>query len=69
MKLLTAAMSDPRDPRRDDRFNRHLAQRDSLLSRAPTMIQEIGFAQDSPLEGAGFELVWGFSCQVVIFGL
>jgi hypothetical protein len=24
---------------------------------------------DSPLEGAGFELVWGFSCQVVIFGL
>jgi hypothetical protein len=24
---------------------------------------------DWPLEGAGFELVWGFSCQVVIFGL
>jgi hypothetical protein len=24
---------------------------------------------DSPLEEAGFELVWGFSCQVVIFGL
>ena len=24
---------------------------------------------DSPLEGTGFELVWGFSCQVVIFGL
>ncbi len=27
------------------------------------------FALDSPLEGAGFELVWGFSCQVVVFGL
>src|ERR1700730_10660871 len=26
------------------------------------------FAQDSPLEGDGFELVWGFSCQVVVFG-
>jgi hypothetical protein len=24
---------------------------------------------DSPLEGTGFEPVWGFSCQVVIFGL
>jgi hypothetical protein len=23
----------------------------------------------SPLEESGFELVWGFSCQVVIFGL
>src|SRR5271163_1804266 len=27
------------------------------------------FARDSPLEGAGFEPVWGFSCQVVFFGL
>jgi hypothetical protein len=27
------------------------------------------FARDSSLEGAGFEPVWGFSCQVVIFGL
>jgi hypothetical protein len=27
------------------------------------------FAHDSPLEEAGFELVWGFFCQVVIFGL
>jgi len=24
---------------------------------------------DSPLEGTGFELVWGFPCQVVFFGL
>jgi hypothetical protein len=24
------------------------------------------FARDSPLEGDGFELVWGFCCQVVI---
>src|SRR5712672_4510230 len=27
------------------------------------------FAIDSALEGTGFELVWGFSCQVVVFGL
>src|SRR6267143_1460984 len=27
------------------------------------------FVPDSPLEGVGFELVWGFSCQVVVFGL
>ena len=26
------------------------------------------FAMDSPLEQAGFELVWGFSCQVVVLG-
>ena len=26
-----------------------------MPSRAPTMIQEIGFALDSPLEGAGFK--------------
>jgi hypothetical protein len=30
--------------------------------------EEFRFAMDSPLEGAGFELVWGFSCQVVVFG-
>jgi hypothetical protein len=27
------------------------------------------FVADSPLEGTGFEPVWGFSCQVVVFGL
>jgi hypothetical protein len=27
------------------------------------------FAADSPVEGDGFELVWGFPCQVVFFGL
>ena len=27
------------------------------------------FASDSAQEGTGFELVWGFSCQVVLFGL
>jgi peptidoglycan/xylan/chitin deacetylase (PgdA/CDA1 family) len=26
------------------------------------------FVPDSPLEQAGFELVWGFSCQVVVLG-
>jgi hypothetical protein len=32
------------------------------------VIEEVRFARDSPLEGDGFELVWGFSCQVVVFG-
>jgi hypothetical protein len=27
------------------------------------------FVVDSALEESGFELVWGFSCQVVVFGL
>src|SRR3954471_11348771 len=29
--------------------------------------QRSEFALDSLLEQAGFELVWGFSCQVVVF--
>src|SRR5215831_6581255 len=29
----------------------------------------VGSSPDSPLEGDGFELVWGFPCQVVFFGL
>jgi hypothetical protein len=33
-----------------------VAGTEAVLSRAPTMIQEIGFALDSPLEGTGFEL-------------
>src|SRR5580692_12666637 len=28
----------------------------------------VRFAMDSPLEQAGFELVWGFSCQAVVLG-
>jgi hypothetical protein len=48
------------------------------LARGPTFprrlrgVMPIGpmtwteFALDSPLEEAGFELVWGFSCQVVV---
>ena len=28
-----------------------------------------GSQPDSPLEGAGFEPVWGFSCQAVVLGL
>ena len=31
-------------------------------------IEEVRFARDSPLEGEGFEPVWGFSCQAVVFG-
>ena len=29
---------------------------------------EVRFAQDSTVEEAGFELVWGFSCQAVVLG-
>ena len=29
---------------------------------------EVRFAQDSTVEGNGFELVWGFSCQAVVLG-
>src|SRR6516164_1316701 len=36
------------------------------LGRLPNLI---GSSPDSPLEGDGFELVWGFPCQVVFFGL
>ena len=39
-----------------------------LLVEAGLARVEQRFAQDSPLEGSGFELVWGFSCQAVIFG-
>src|SRR6266404_7401839 len=35
----------------------------------PIRSSAVRFAADSPLEGDGFELVWGFSCQVVVFGL
>ena len=41
------------------------------LSRPPGWIgphpRDQGFA-DSAVEGSGFELVWGFSCQVVVLG-
>ena len=29
---------------------------------------KVRFATDSALEGARFELVWGFSCQAVVLG-
>jgi hypothetical protein len=38
------------------------AQRQALLT------ERLRFAGDSPLEEDGFELVWGFSCQVVVLG-
>ena len=33
------------------------------------LIEEVRFAFDSQLEEAGFEPVWGFSCQVVVLVL
>ena len=36
-------------------------------ARETVKAEEVGFAVDSPLEGDGFELVWGFSCQAVVW--
>src|SRR5271163_840902 len=48
------------------------AAADGALPRAPRRERQgekVRFALDSPVEQRRFELVWGFSCQVVIFGL
>jgi hypothetical protein len=45
-------------PRRSD------SRGDQLQQAA--LFEEVRFALDSPLEGSGFEPVWGFSCQVGI---
>ena len=39
-----------------------------LRCRPSALIEEVRFARDSSLEGAGFEPVWGFSCQGGCFG-
>jgi hypothetical protein len=53
-------------------LRRHLAVRPATTGAESKNSYHDGtrlrFARDSPLEGAGFELVWGFSCQVVVFG-
>jgi hypothetical protein len=36
--------------------------------KKPSSLQRNRWLADSPLEGSGFEPVWGFSCQAVIFG-
>ena len=38
---------------------------DAVARTASSLKRDRRFA-DSPLEGDGFELVWGFSCQVVV---
>ncbi len=55
---LGEAVADPRSP-----FG------DRLVDRRPTSSGLNRFAIDSPLEERRFELVWGFSCQVDVFGL
>jgi len=58
--------------RRAANLERELAAapaRESTLAFLRGILEEVRFALDSPLEGARFELVWGFSCQVVVFGL
>jgi hypothetical protein len=37
-------------------------------AHAPSHLEGDQEFADSPLEQAGFELVWGFSCQVVVLG-
>jgi hypothetical protein len=50
-------------------------EQQSLFNAAVVLIEDvrpdrgIRFAVDFSLEGDGFELVWGFSCQEVGFGL
>ena len=52
---------------------RAMIRADALVSAAAISsakrFAQIEFVTDSPLEGHGFELVWGFPCQVVFFGL
>src|SRR5438874_1267899 len=47
----------------------NLVEFDFVAARYLNRSIQVEFAADSPLEGDGFELVWGFSCQVVIFRL
>jgi len=37
--------------------------RESTLAFLRNKLEKVRFALDSLLEGSGFELVWGFSCQ------
>src|SRR5215472_6043244 len=73
-----ASAKHPRQPRktptsrsvRRDAFfylSSQIVARSRLADWAPTL-RNLWFA-DSVLEGNGFELVWGFPCQVVFFGL
>ena len=47
-----------------------VAYRDRRRFRSSSMsrVRPHQVCKDSPLEQAGFELVWGFSCQVVVLG-
>ena len=47
--------------------NQHRRIFDAAARTASSLKRDRRFA-DSPLEEAGFELVWGFSCQVVVLG-
>ena len=48
-----------------------LSRTDQDLARFPSLaaswVIPIGSSRDSPLEGTGFELVWGFSCQAMFW--
>src|ERR1700719_2641206 len=57
----------------DDGFRTRLLELFTSGSSGPEypksdLPRKLGFAADSPLEGDGFELVWGFSCQAVVLG-
>src|SRR5215467_9893294 len=47
----------------------HTRGKPRLLDVGRRILARDRFAPDSPLEVTGFEPVWGFSCQVVVFGL
>ena len=50
------------------RLRRGIAELGTRASSAEQDQWRFRFARDSALEQAGFELVWGFSCQVVVLG-
>jgi GNAT superfamily N-acetyltransferase len=56
---------------RHDLLGNRYASRPRARLRGPfgASLPKTKFAADSALEGAGFEPVWGFFCQVVVFGL
>src|ERR1700730_4395518 len=44
-----------------------MIKRNAVARTASSLKRDREFV-DSPLEGDGFELVWGFSCQAVVLG-
>ena len=61
----------PRKPKCAGRSRERGNRRGSSMAtsrQCRSSMPKFKFAPDSALKGAGFEPVWGFSCQVVVFG-